>query len=50
MFSQNEKARALDLFERFVEAIEIIAEAASTEDLEEEAGFGFRPDAQRGDN
>jgi len=50
MLTANEKSRALDLFERFVEAVEIIAEAASIEDLEEEAGFGFRPDAQRDDN
>lgn len=50
MLTQQEKSRALDLFERFVEAIEIIAEAASIEELEDEAGFGFRPDLHRDDN
>lgn len=50
MLNARDIARALDLFERFVEAVETIAEAASTEDLEDEAGFRFVPEASRDDN
>ncbi|HEY9219532.1 MAG TPA: hypothetical protein VIO94_15905 [Phenylobacterium sp.] len=50
MLTKDQITRALDLFERFVLAMEDIAEAATVEELEEEAGFGFRPDPYRGDN